>query len=355
MQNSEINRLFVQLFSGKKGLLHILFWTSHLLIRTLFSKYHSGYIWENFIVEITELPVKIIIGYFGIYLIERYISRAKLGFFILGLTSNFFLGWFLKRVHDLLITMPLYIENGYSKTFEFWNFADGVYRLIYIYPTVSGIIALTFTIEWFHNQKRNQKLEILNKKNELRYLKSQIQPHFLFNTLNNLYSLSLDKADETPEVILQLSELLSFMLYQADKPTIPIRDEIDLIHSLFRLESLRSSQPVNFEFNKEIQDPDRVIPPLLLFPIAENAFKYGIGDDEGGSTIIFKLTQVEHHIEFTVQNQIKKEVKTDRKTKQGLGLDTLSKRLEILFPNQYELKNYKLDNKYFSTLKLWGI
>lgn len=355
MQRKEVRKLFIDLFSGWKGLLHILFWVSHLLIRTFFSRYHSEDLWQNFIVEMSELPLKILIAYFGIYLIERFIINQNLSNLLSGLTISFLLAWFFKKIHDLVITGPIYLDNGYSINFNFWNFSDGVSRLIYVYPTVAGIIALTFTIEWFLKVKRNQELEIINTENELKYLKSQIQPHFLFNTLNNLYSLSLDNSEETPEVILQLSELLSFMIYQADKPLIPLRDELELIQNLYNLESMRSSQPVYFSFEKEIQDLECEIPPLILFPLAENAFKYGIGDDEGGSSISFKLLQNDDRIEFITTNQIKREVKNDRKESQGFGLVTLQKRLDIIFSGKYELHTVKQNNEFISTLKLRGI
>lgn len=351
MQTSAQRFYFPDLFRGWKGFLHILFWLVHLLIRSGFSQYHSSEFLENFWIELVELPIKMFIAYTLIFLIERFIKSSKFREFIVGVFICLVIGWFLKRVHDWYLVFPGYSEAFQMSSRNFWDVLAGFNRLIYVYPTVVGITAMTYTIEWFQKEQRNKELEKLTMQNELKYLKSQIQPHFLFNTLNNLYALSLEESKKTPKVILQLSEMLSFMLYQSEKKLVLLKDEIELIENLYALESIRTSQPIEFSFQRKDINEMIMIPPLLIFPLAENAFKYGIGDEGTSGRIIVELTVQEDDLIFSTRNIIKKEIKAEENQEKGIGLSTLKRRLELLYPNRYKLEYFEKEGEFITNLQ----
>lgn len=330
-----------------KWTFHLLFWLGHYLIRIFISEYHSPDFWDNAWIEFSEMPIKMLLAYLSIEVIQRFIKQWHLYLFCFALVGSFFLAWFLKRIHDWYIVFPIYADSSSFLKPLFWNFIQGTRQLIYVYPTVAGLVAINFTMEWFEKDRRSKALEKLQIENELKYLKSRIQPHFLFNTLNNLYGLSLQQSDKTPEMLLQLSDLLSFMLYQAEKKHIPIKKEVQLIHSLFHLEQLRSVKKVNFQFEYDSSLDEVLVPPLLLFPLAENAFKYGIGDEEGENFIQMRLGLVHGKLGFNTLNSIRTDIKADQNEKSGFGLQTLRQRLALLFPNEFEFEA-NADDSHFN-------
>lgn len=324
--------------NGKKVYVHLLFWTTHLLIRIFLSEYHSSDLLTNVWIEITELPIKIFISYFTIFLIEKYIKEWEIWKFIPGILAGFLICWMLKRVHDWYIVYPVYQAHSLVISESFFDFISGLRRLIYIYPTAVAVIAFTYTIEWFQQDRRSRGLKQKHLEQELKYLKSQIQPHFLFNTLNNLYGLSLQNSGKTSEAILQLSELVSFMLYQSDRKAIPLYSEIEMIVNLFELERLRTSSDIEFSFAKPDTMQEILIPPLLLLPLAENAFKFGIGDEDDANEIELTITIENGYLIFETNNRIRCNIKSDQPKNGGFGLKTLAQRLELMYQSDFKLE-----------------
>lgn len=199
-------------------------------------------------------------------------------------------------------------------------------------------------INW-KNAERTKKLEtkILEtqlklKEQELQYLKMQIHPHFLFNTLNTLYGFALKKADETPEIIIKLSNLLDYLLYQVDKPFVLLQDEINHIKDYIDLEQMRFSESLNITF-KTIGNYNHVkIAPMLLLPFVENSFKH-VSLKNGVLSIKINISLQDNWLKFYIENNALPEDSTEK----GIGLDNTKKRLNLLYKNNYTLtiKNEK--------------
>ncbi|MFT4565704.1 MAG: two-component system LytT family sensor kinase [Saprospiraceae bacterium] len=181
------------------------------------------------------------------------------------------------------------------------------------------------------NQLLTHKLEF--KTQELAYLKKQIHPHFLFNTLNSIYGHALKSSNETPGLIIKLSNLLDYILYQVDKPQVLLSQEIAHIQEYISLEEIRQSDELLLTFNKEI-DQDIEIPPMLLLPFIENCFKHGRPID--GIFSIGILLQASHgFLDLKISNSC---MQTSRiAAGSGIGLDNIQRRLNILYPNKHEL------------------
>lgn len=170
------------------------------------------------------------------------------------------------------------------------------------------------------------------KEQELKFLKMQIHPHFLFNTLNTLYGFSLKKSEHTPEMILKLSSLLDYILYQVDNPLVSLRAEIQHIKDYISLEKLRFQEGLQINFLSDISDDEIKIAPMLLLPFVENAFKHG-SHDNGVLQVNLQLKIDSKKLFFSVENSSKKKEKSDN----GIGLSNLKKRLEMLYKNDYML------------------
>jgi hypothetical protein len=203
------------------------------------------------------------------------------------------------------------------------------------------IIFLSTTIklstDWVWNQRRMNKLEKQNIQSEIALLKAQINPHFLFNTLNNIYALSLKKDPNTPEVILKLSGILRYILYECNEKEVPLIKEWTYIENYIDLEKLRLSQPVRLDLDAEIKDKHFLFAPLILMTFVENAFKHGLKNQDAATFIKIKLYQEGNQLRFKIVNSKLPSEKPVKRDRRGIGLENIKKRLELLYPEQYDL------------------
>jgi len=199
-------------------------------------------------------------------------------------------------------------------------------------------------------KQTTQQLLIEKKVAELNYLKSQTNPHFLFNTLNNIYSLSRDKSDLAPESILRLSKILRFILYETGGEYIAIEQEIKIINDYIALEKLRYDESLRINFNYDIENMKQAMPPLLLIPLVENAFKHGVSETRGLPFVDIHLSVNNRQLTFIVKNS------TDdgaggRNVKENIGLSNLRRQLELLYKN-YDLTVQQNGTVFIATLKV---
>ena len=178
----------------------------------------------------------------------------------------------------------------------------------------------------------------MNTELELNLLKSQINPHFLFNTLNNIYSLSLQKSDRSPEMILKLSDLMRYMLYECNVPLIDLQREIQFLQDYIDLEKIRHGEKVEILFSVQGAPDGLKIPPLLLIPFVENAFKHGVNAQFGNAWVHINLLLENNQIVFEIKNN-KPQTATQRNlNSSGIGIENAKKRLQLIYPNKHVLE-----------------
>ena len=202
---------------------------------------------------------------------------------------------------------------------------------------------IRITQEWYKNEKQRQEMEKEKLASELSFLKSQVNPHFLFNTLNGIYSLANRKSDKTPGAIVKLSDMMRHMLYESGKDVVSLDKEIEYLNNYIELQKLRLSEDANVSFKVEGDTAGKKIMPMLLIPFFENAFKHGV--DADGADINAELTVSDNELKLKVINRISKSQKKDEGS--GIGLVNIKKQLEHLYPNSHSLT---IDEKegYFS-------
>lgn len=199
-------------------------------------------------------------------------------------------------------------------------------------------------------REKNSKLKIEKKEAELNYLKAQTNPHFLFNTLNNIYSLARDKNDLAPESILRLSKILRFMLYEAGDDFTAIDDELKIITDYIALEKLRYDDSLLVTLNANIENPKQLLPPLLLIPLVENAFKHGASETRNRPFVEISLTIAQQQLLFTVKNSME-EIETVQQVRENIGLSNLRRQLALLYKD-YDLSVGQHNAVFTSTLKI---
>ena len=244
--------------------------------------------------------------------------------------------------------MPEYA--GITSNIDFQYATSVILGEVYV---VSFVTAIKLAIDWIKQKEYlNETNEVLLE-NELKYLRSQIQPHFFFNTLNNLYSLTIDKSDKAPDLILKLSDLMKYFLYETGKEFQILENEISHIKDYIEIEKLRYDETLKVNFNIKGNTKKTMIKPLMLIPLVENAFKHGARNSKKNPYININLITTKSYLDFKVENSFQKPTKKIKEQIGGIGLTNLKKRLEINYgPEYYNLKTIKEKNKYIAHLKI---
>jgi len=203
-----------------------------------------------------------------------------------------------------------------------------------------------------------RRLEKNNFETELNFLRSQVQPHFFFNTLNNLYSLTLDKSDLAPETVLKLSDLMSYVIYDGKQKKVHLSKEISYIQNYLELEKLRFGNKLKTRLEIKGQVADQKMAPLLLLPFIENSFKHGVGDGMDDININIELDVSQREIVFKVRNRKFDHLSAPAPNPyhhigyNGVGIENIKRRLELIYGTNYHLEIKDDNNNYTVTLKI---
>jgi sensor histidine kinase YesM len=224
----------------------------------------------------------------------------------------------------------------------------GYFSALFCLTILAISTSIRVTEGWYSNEKQKKEMENQKLGAELSLLKSQINPHFFFNTLNSIYSLAIVKSDRTPEAVLKLSELMRYIIYDTERKTVPLSKEVEYIANYIELQRLRLPDGVKVKLKTDLGDADAVIEPLLLLPFVENAFKHGVDVEKGGSILIdIKLTGNE--IKLHVVNPLVDDNNNIADKHRGIGVNNTLKRLKLLYQDNFTFtagpvkKNYVVD------------
>jgi len=351
----EEQKTFVDKIIRNRMLSHILFWVTFLIVFIIIASLNSGSIKENFISHLSMLPSQIIAGYLlNYYQIPRLLFKKKYLLFIVSILLSIYILSAFARFSVVHIAEPFFRtdfeQESIKEIFTDAEYLVGVYfPVVYMYAFIMMIIKL---IKRRFEEKH--QLEILKKEkvtNELKFLRAQIQPHFLFNTLNNLYALTLAKSDVAPKVVLKLSELLDFILYQSNEKSISIQKEIELIKGFIDLEKLRFGNKIKVEFSHNIENKNAQISPLLLLPLVENAFKHGPTGNEKNAKIQIDLNVKNNTLNFEILNN-KPIIVRKNNLHNGIGIKNLKRQLALNYKGNFKLEVEDLDDEYKVNLKI---
>jgi LytS/YehU family sensor histidine kinase len=210
-------------------------------------------------------------------------------------------------------------------------------------------------VDWFYfNSYENRELKIRNQmiQAQLSALRSQINPHFLFNSLNVIYALAIENKAETKDAIVQLSDILRYVIYDSNTERVTLKDEVTLVKNYIEFQQFRHQQNDNITFNCNIEDENYSIYPMLLLPLVENSFKYGIKGDISNTFIRMDLKQKKDEFIFDIENNYSENL-LETNEHSGLGLENTKKNLEIVYPKSHELKISKTKDTFKVCLKLY--
>jgi two-component system LytT family sensor kinase len=323
--------------SSRTIFFHLLFWIVYSI--------SNAYLWSTFdrtynattFYGLTRLPVKIIAVYINQFLLMQLFFKKKYGVFIIFFLLNLIATGFIQT----------YISS--SGPFNFQSFTQ------YCLPVCSVVIVSSVLIiihQFFIKTRESKQLEIEKMKTELSFLKAQLQPHFLFNTLNNIYSLTLDNSQLAGKSILQLSGLLRYMIYESETDMVDLQKEIRHMQDYIELEKMRFASRMELSLNISGNIYGRKIIPMLLIPFLENAFKHASNKMGEKIWVTIDLIIRDDKLNFTVENSVFPEGKTQtHNAHSGIGLGNVKRRLSLLYAD-YTLSQELKDSYYHSFLQI---
>lgn len=323
--------------------LHILFWLAYLLFEAyvefawLSSPGGTTPLverwWMAFFGELSQLTIKIPLSYFIIYLINKPATGTRqpvLNIFM-GMTA-FAIAVVLQRFLIIKFILPdLYHEEA-SNTFIFnWR------RMITTFLDLVFVVGIAVAVKQYRLSQRSKEREkgLVKEKleAELKFLRTQTNPHFLFNTLNNIYALARKKSDDTAEVVMKLSKLLRFMLYESKNDSITIAQELRVLNDYIELEKIRYNERLTIRFTRAIDNELQPIAPLILLPFVENAFKHGASETRFSSFIQIDAQLQKSQLIFTIENSTEHD--GDEEIKENIGLSNVRRQLELMYPEHH--------------------
>jgi len=346
------------LMSRSKNIYHIIFWFVSVFF-FLFALFGAS----GFKNVLTFKTISLTIAFNLCFALAVYINLRILipllfkrkSFFLFFLSLFLTVGLSALLIQFLLI-YPLNSFLSKSDDYETFIFSDwfNFFFFSFIYVGITSIFSLTR--EWFIFQKISNQLKDIEKEKleaELKVLKTQIKPHFLFNSLNNIYALALDKSDKTADVVLQLSDLMRYILYDCNEKLVDINKELDFSRNYINLHKIRLDEntPVNFIVNGHFDG--HKIAPLLFEPFIENAFKHGVYGKNLNSfiNIIFNFDENDQ-MELIIENSYDPNWNNSKKGSGGIGIQNVIRRLELIYPQKHKINIDKGEQVFKITLTI---
>jgi len=316
-----------------KGFFHFSFWVMFYFFMVLIdpSSYPTLYILVDKLVDVSFF---VLIVYINIlFLIPRFLQKKNL------------LAYLFSLILLVLLVTPI-LTLAYVILYR----EDGVYvadilgnkSMIFLRCLLVGLTSTGWkvTSDWLVLQGEKRELESQNLQSELKFLKSQINPHFFFNTLNNLYALTLKKSDLAPEIVLRLSEMMRYMLYESNEKEVSLEKEIKYVMNYIELEKLRQGSNFEINFMLDGSPSGQKIAPLMFIPFLENSFKHGLDAQIKRGYVNIKMLLQEKSVQLDIENSKPPSLITPQKALKsgGIGLENVKRRLKLLYPNRHQLQ-----------------
>lgn len=305
--------------------------------------------WSRVITVVSiQVIFAMLIGYLNyFFFLPRFLAEKK------GLRYFFEFTLTFAVVITMRLQLERYIIDGYAHQ-ERYLYSSRF--IIHIITTNFFIVVflgmLRFAVDWFEFESRKKAVENEKLTAELNFLKAQINPHFLFNTLNNLYYLAYTQSPNTTEVIAKLSQMMRYMIYDSNYPLVPLSKEIEYMQNYISLEKLRLNNQIPIRFDIEGNPQEVLIAPLIFITFLENAFKHGVSNNQPGAWVNISIRICNKECIYKVENSRITTAPSEKDEKSGIGLQNVKRRLELSYPDRYRLTVEDQPDRYFVQLNI---
>lgn len=314
------------------------FWLAYFLYEWLANASIDNEYKRYLINALVIVPITWLAAVFTVHvLFKRFYLKEKKKEFWIGLIASMLFFILLRRTFNYNYTYPLYFPEGLA-TQSFLFVPKLIIEGVNIYLIVGFYSMFYFIKAWYEEQRLAHALKQEKAEAELNLLKSQIHPHFIFNTLNNIYSYALQKNNKTPDLIYRLSAFLSYNLYDSKSDSIPFTKELEYINSYIELEKIRYGERLDISINIFNALEGFYISPLLLLPLVENCFKHGFKSTIDKCWIRIDISRQNDSLTLKIENSVGADSGVNGSGKNGIGLENVKRRLALVYQNDYELK-----------------
>ena len=336
-------------FLDNKAVRHFSFWLVYILFYgTIYGAYDENFA-DAYLKELIYIPVKMVITYFVLYyLLPKFLLTGRYLRFALLFVASSFLAAVAYRYCTFYIEYPIFYPAG--QNYPLFYPIKIIKGLVGIYPVVFFAVSFKMLRYWYESRQAQQELAQEKLASELKFLKTQIHPHFLFNTLNNLYALTLKKSDAAPQMVLKISDLINYMLYECNVECISVEKEIQFIRNYVEVEKMRFGNLLDFNLNIQGSIDQKKIPPLILLPFFENAFKHGVSEELEQSWVTGTIT-IDSRFQLKLENS-KAEEAAHANGNNGIGLANVKRRLDLLYDDTYQLQIFDEEETYLIVLSI---
>ncbi|RFS16022.1 sensor histidine kinase [Emticicia sp. C21] len=330
---------------------NLIFWILYFLYEWL----GGGAMTENYHASLIKacvyMPAAFMVSYLSIHILfEKYFLTDRKTIFWVGLIFVVIVSVFLKRAINYYYVYPYIEPHPYPSPYLY--FPKLLYEFVNLYFLVFLYSMFYFMRGWYKQQEAIQDLKQEKTAAELELLKSQVQPHFIFNTLNSIYAEAFKKSPETAQQIIKLSNLIEYTLYDSKKEKVALEDELKYIRNYVDLQKIRIGDKVDISFNIYNNINHILIPPLLLLPIIENCFKHGVNNSIKPSWLRIDISVKKNELVVKVENSVEPDAQSPKLHNGGLGLSNVERRLALLYPGKHDFKIYSEANSFLVVLKL---
>ncbi|TAJ15717.1 hypothetical protein DMA11_00515 [Marinilabiliaceae bacterium JC017] len=334
---------------------HIQFWLGYItffsFMISLEGDFPFSFYWVHFF---SNIPALMVLAYPVVYYIyPRLMRKKQMALMIALAVAISFAASVAKLFTTYHLFYGLYLPEELAP--ENWLTLKAVMRnLFWVWVPTGLLLTIRFYGEWLVLNQEKSEMVRHRLEAELKMLKSQLNPHFLFNVLNNLYSLAIQKSDKTPDIIARLSALFEYMLYQGNKSDVSLREEVELIEAYIDLQAMKYGDRLNMKLSYDSELLNERIAPLILFPFIENCYKHGCSQDAGKPWIKIEITGEKGAIHMMAENSIPEKTPGTKSLPGGLGMVNTKKRLEILYPERHHLAIQAEEKSYRVQLQVEG-
>ena len=343
--NQEVTNM--KTVSVTRLLQHAAFWIFYTLLSTAYYTMGANY-WLVLLYDFVFLPFPMLFTYSQLYLFipKLLLKKKTLWYIVFSLVSGKIIVWLNFLFYNRFVATGVYKMPPERFWIDYpWAIHVESLKSIFSFLMICGIaVSIKLLKKWYVENERSEKMEKEKTMMELEMLKAQVHPHFLFNTLNNLYSLTLTRSDDAPIVVTHLSGLLRYMLYDCNEKEVPLNNEIAALKRYVELEKLRYGDRLDVSFSCSGETDHMMIAPLLLLPFAENCFKHGVSEQLEQCWINLHLHGANGAFTFNVSNSCSEETLTALAG--GIGLPNIRKRLELIYAGKYTLGISRQDEMY---------
>lgn len=349
MQNLNIINILKTNYHRPLILNSVLWLLGFTILLFIFSKGQSpitaDYIYTISFILVLAIPVSI-----NFYvLIPRFLKQERYGIYILLFISNYlFFAFLVSHFFDDIL-------NSVFKDYFFISYLAKIGFYITFAIVLISSTLLKLAEDWFYfNTNENQNLKQQNQhiSTQLSALRAQINPHFLFNSLNVIYAMALEKKENITTAIVELSDVLRYVIYDSDTERVTLKDEIKLLNNYIAFQKYRGHASNLVDLDITVENENYKIYPMLLLPLLENSYKYGFSGNDASETIQIQLKQKESHFSFKITNNNYATSNNLDANYSGVGLENLKNNLNLVYPNQHKFSKTETKNQFVVTIEI---